>query len=130
MIGPSDLNRIPRWTPARQSAELERYARLELGAENLGNRDEDQHAPGLHGIREWLASHVRLARPTTAESRPEPLRTGLAAVHFEGEAHRASQHDEALAETHGPRAVSATPAFVFAAPERHSCLDNPQTCEN
>ena len=130
MIGPSDLYRIPRWTPGRRSEDVRRYAKLELGAESVGSRVEVQHQPRLLGLRVWVASHVRFARPAVSAAQPEPLRTGVAAVHFEGEAHHVHSGSEILAKTEGPCAAFETAAMVFGAPEHGRCLDEPHACEN
>lgn len=83
MIGASDLNRLPRWTPSRSSEELQRYARSELGSETLHLAPAERSHEFL-GIRAWLAARLRPS-PAAARSPAKPLRTGVGAVHFAGD---------------------------------------------
>jgi len=120
MIGPSDLNRIPRWTPARLPEDLRRYVRSELGAGDLRTHAARPPAGAFRGLRMWLATRVRPARATVSPSLARPLGTGVGAVHFAGEMdHKAPQ----------PAPVFATPAMVFSTPAKDAGSDELCTCD-
>ena len=100
MIGPTDLNRIPRWTPERQTEELRRYAKVELGGELRAWNLPVARSNPLRGIRLWLSSRLAFARPSREAARAGPLRSNRAAVHFLGETQTVSRRSrEPGAET-------------------------------
>jgi hypothetical protein len=120
MIGPSDLNRIPPWMPARLPEDLRRYVRSELGAEDLGTHAAKPPAGAVRGLRVWLATRVRPARATAGPSLARPLGTGLGAVHFAGEMDRKAPQ---------PVPVFATQAMVFSTPAKAAGSDELGICD-
>lgn len=126
MIGPSDLNRIPRWAPERQTEELRRYARFELGGEIRAWDMPVSGAQPLRGIRLRLSSHLSFARSAREATPAGPLRSNRAAVHFLGEPQAVSgQSREPSAET---AAVFATGALAFCARAHDDCADETLAC--
>ncbi len=126
MMGPSDLYRVPRCASPSQTEATLRYARLEHDAESLAWAvpAASSVAPRF-GIRAWFASLLRLPRASVAQ--PVPLRSGLAAVHFGGEA---SLQAPIQAETDHPCATVATSALLVTVQSRETCADDVCTCEH
>ncbi len=121
MIGASDLNRLPRWMPERQSAGLRGYARSELGGEVFPLRVASNPSTSFRGFRAWLAARFRPAVAAPAAS--PPLRAGIAATHFSGDTVRPAR------ET--PTSVQVLPisSMVFAAPTKASDPEELCDCE-
>lgn len=121
MIGASDLSRLPRWTPARQSDELRRYVKAELGGSAIELGLESPTSSSPHGVRAWLAARIRpaFAKPATSE----PLRAALGAVHFSGETAQTTR------ETAPPAALLATSAMAYTATSKCTESDELCTCD-
>ena len=118
MIGPSDLNRFRRWMPERTPEDLRRYARSELGVEDLVLPTATRPSHPLQGVRLWLAGHVRPVVTVAKRSEPRPLGPRIGAVHFSGETDQ------------GPHTVPAQrPAVGYATPARESQSGELCTCE-
>lgn len=121
MIGPSDLNRIPRWSPARIPEDLHRYVRTELGGESLVRGTMARAATPLPGLFGRLAMRLRMGVPSASGS----LAAELGAVHFAGEIRAAP-----MATQHAPAACAiATSALVIPAASRNAGSDEPGACE-
>ncbi len=127
MIGPCDLNRIPRWTPERSSEDLHRYARLELGGEALGLRTTVRSSQAVRGLRAWLTSRLLPARASADRMPSDSLLTAVGAVHFDGEMDRQSRMRNARPER--PAAAFATPAMAFTVPAKDDGSADLCTCD-
>jgi hypothetical protein len=126
MIGPSDLHRVPRWTPERQSEELRRYVASELGGgfPVVIRPTPDVRPP--RGGRLWLTSLNPFARSASV-SQASPLRPNLAAVHFQEEAELSSRGSRTAPSE--AVAVFATPARVFSVRAEDGCPDERHACQ-
>ncbi len=121
MIGPSDLNRIPRWSPARIPEDLHRYVRTELGGESFDRGTEIRAATSPPGLFARLAMRLRTGGPAA----PRSLAAELGAVHFAGETRAAP-----LAAEHIPAACAiAASALVIPAGSRKAGSEELSTCE-
>lgn len=132
MIGPSDLYRVPACTSPSQSEELLRYARLEHAAANLEWAAPASPAPfpRVVAIREWLAAHLRLPRPAVPDSTAHSLRSGLAAVHFDGEGSLAAERMHSHADSDRPSNLLAASALILTAQPCQPNSDETCTCEH
>lgn len=132
MIGPSDLYRVPLCTSPSQPEELLRYARLEHDAANLewAVPAVPARRPRIAGVREWLTSAFRLARPMATGASAASPGPGLAAVHFGGEIPRGPVGEHPLAETDHPCALLANSALILPVQPHHPSPDETCACEH
>ncbi len=109
MMGPSDLNRIPRWMPERGSEGLRRYARTELGEERIRTVESTLTSSWLSAIRGWFTT-----RGTARAAVANPARVDGAAVHFDREPHAETDQVSGQASAFPSLAIAfaATPKDV------------------
>ncbi len=131
MIGPSDLYRVPLCLSSSQPEELLRYAHLEHEGADLA-WVAGTSAPRMQrgtGIRQWLASHLRLPRPAVDSARSAPLRAGLAAVHFE-DADLDRRAEGVHAELDHPCDLLANSALILTVQPTQPRSDEACKCEH
>ncbi|HYM39727.1 MAG TPA: hypothetical protein VEY12_06240 [Thermoplasmata archaeon] len=131
MRGPSDLYRVPACLSPSQTEDALRYARLEHAADSLAWTlpAEVEPASRTGGIRQWLTSVLGRTRAAATPAHPTPLRAGVAAVHFGGEA---SEHAPAhpVETADHPCDVLASAAVILTAQPSRSQADDACTCEH
>lgn len=119
MIAPSDLNRIPRWNPARLPEDLHRYVRTELAGEPLAVRARVRASTVRPGR---FARLVLWLRP---EAAPRSLAAEIGAVHF-------TEENEGALHSPGPVLAAhavATSAFVMPSAPRNADREDLCACE-
>ncbi len=118
MMGPSDLNRIPRWMPQRIPDSLRRYARSELGEDEVRVRAPTPATTWLASIRDRFT-----ARATVRSAEPKPLGAGLGAVHLAGEMHPRTS------PVSGQASSFPSVALALPTPSKDADSDTRCTCE-